>query len=362
MPSLTKSDIPSLRDVSDIVYILFMAFVVALQDTRLLRLRTVPVWIAGLVAILFVGTVVAIMVSGGASFGFMRLCAWTGFAAVPVYLFLSARIIRPPWRWLSLAGCLGIILMGIDAFLIEPHWLSIRHYSVPAPTLAQALRVVVLADIQTDAVGDYERDVLLKARDLKPDLLLFPGDFVQAYPKDQPVEFARFTALLNEIGFSPRLGSYAVDGDVEEPGWEIQFKDTGIHTLTKMTVTNLGEVELIGLPLWASRSNEIKLPPRTGYRIAFGHAPDFSLTDIDADLLLAGHTHGGQVRMPFFGPLVTLSAVPRDWADGDLIPLPDGRHLIVSKGIGMERGGAPPLRFNCRPEIVVVDLVPTTNP
>ena len=76
------------------------------------------------------------------------------------------------------------------------------------------------------------------------------------------------------------------------------------------------------------------------------------------DLLLAGHTHGGQVRLPVIGPPLTLSRIPRAWAAG-VTNLPIDRNLVVSRGIGMERGLAPRMRFLCRPELVVVTLEPT---
>ena len=82
-----------------------------------------------------------------------------------------------------------------------------------------------------------------------------------------------------------------------------------------------------------------------------------SCTSPDADLILAGHTHGGQVRLPLLGPLLTLSQVPRSWAAGRT-ELPGGGTLIVSRGVGMERHDAPRLRFLCRPELVVLDLIP----
>jgi uncharacterized protein len=88
-----------------------------------------------------------------------------------------------------------------------------------------------------------------------------------------------------------------------------------------------------------------------------GHCPQFAMGNVEADLLLAGHTHGGQVRLPWIGPLTTGCAVPRSWAAG-LTELPGGRKLIVSRGTGMERGCAPRIRFLCRPELVVIDLVP----
>ncbi|HBP17764.1 MAG TPA: hypothetical protein DEA08_08220 [Planctomycetes bacterium] len=117
-------------------------------------------------------------------------------------------------------------------------------------------------------------------------------------------------------------------------------------------------LELYGLSLGASRRGRQSPPPRQApYRIWLGHAPDVALTGPDADLILAGHTHGGQVQLPFFGPLLTLSRVPRGWAAGRT-ELPGGGTLIVSRGIGMERDDAPRLRFLCRPELVVLDLVP----
>ena len=88
-----------------------------------------------------------------------------------------------------------------------------------------------------------------------------------------------------------------------------------------------------------------------------GHVPNYSLGQIEADLMIAGHTHGGQVRIPLLGPVFTLSQIPRSWASGmtEIVP---GRYLIVSRGIGMERMNAPRMRFLCRPELVVLDLVP----
>jgi predicted MPP superfamily phosphohydrolase len=100
------------------------------------------------------------------------------------------------------------------------------------------------------------------------------------------------------------------------------------------------------------------VPSSEKFHIVLGHAPDFALGSVPADLLVAGHTHGGQVQLPFIGPLVTLSHVPRAWAAGGLTRLDDDRFLVVSRGIGMERDLAPRLRFLCQPQLVVIDLKP----
>ena len=80
--------------------------------------------------------------------------------------------------------------------------------------------------------------------------------------------------------------------------------------------------------------------------------------ELPIDLCLAGHTHGGQVWVPGYGPLVTDSAVPREWARGfRQIGLP---FLNVSAGAGSNRfGGLPPMRFNCPTELTLIELVPS---
>ena len=85
------------------------------------------------------------------------------------------------------------------------------------------------------------------------------------------------------------------------------------------------------------------------------HAPD------GVDLCLAGHTHGGQVRIPGYGPIVTLSGLPRHMARG----LNDwGKTRIhVSAGIGSEHiAGLPPIRIFCPPEMTLIVIVPEPEP
>jgi predicted MPP superfamily phosphohydrolase len=89
--------------------------------------------------------------------------------------------------------------------------------------------------------------------------------------------------------------------------------------------------------------------------LAGTHAPDFvDALPVKVDLVLAGHTHGGQVVIPFFGPPVTASRLPRKFA-GDLHDF-RGIPLHVSRGVGMERAFSPPVRFFCPPEICVLDV------
>jgi hypothetical protein len=137
---------------------------------------------------------------------------------------------------------------------------------------------------------------------------------------------------------------------------------------SQQVLTDAGVLSLHGLNLndsrrlkWTLRSVSpwLETSEVSDFRILFGHAPDFALevADLPIDLCLAGHTHGGQVRLPGYGPLVIDSQIPKEWARGfRQIGVP---YLNVSAGAGSNRrGGLPPLRFNCPTEMTVIDLVP----
>jgi predicted MPP superfamily phosphohydrolase len=87
------------------------------------------------------------------------------------------------------------------------------------------------------------------------------------------------------------------------------------------------------------------------------HPPDVT-TELDGmrvDLHLAGHTHGGQIALPFLGPPVILSRLPTKYARG--LFRYDDHWLDVCAGLGMEGNHAPRIRFLCPPEIVLLRLV-----
>ena len=154
-------------------------------------------------------------------------------------------------------------------------------------------------------------------------------------------------------------GVFAVKGNVERDDWAEMFTGLGITTVTAQRSFHLGDLQLTCLGLSESFNTKLKVAgaPSDRFHLVLGHVPNFALGKVEADLLVAGHTHGGQVRLPWIGPMITHSRVPHTWAAG-MTDLPGGGKLLVSRGIGMERGYAPPMRFLCRPELVVIDLEP----
>lgn len=278
------------------------------------------------------------------------------FKPPPARTSLSRRI---SWRRIVTGVILIPSILAIDAWWIEPHWLDVSHAEVRSAKLDRRIRLVVLADLQTDQFGAYERRVLRRTLQEKPDLILFAGDYLQMEHQDQ-LERMRITYrdYLREIGFCAPLGIIAVVGNMDDMGWEKMFDG-----LPLIPVRNTRRFRFPGLTITALSMNEsfnafTPVGSAPGFHVVLGHSPDFALSRrVSADLLIAGHTHGGQVRIPFWGAIEWLSLVPRAWAAG-WTKLPSGATLFVSRGIGMERGMAPRVRFWCRPELAVIDLIP----
>nr|MDJ0707821.1 metallophosphoesterase [Leptolyngbyaceae cyanobacterium MO_188.B28] len=221
------------------------------------------------------------------------------------------------------------------------------------------ISIAIIADIQTDSPGRFEENALRRVMNEKPDLILFPGDYIQQYELNSyQTAQNELNSIFKKVGLNAPLGVYTVQGNVDKDDiWKNLFVGLPVTPIEPSFSFDLGPVFLTGLSLYDSFDGSLSLEKHSKFHIVFGHAPDYSLGDIPADLLFAGHTHGGQVQLPWIGPLITLSSVPRSWAEG-LTKLDSERRLIVSRGVGMERGSAPRLRFLCPPEIVIVKVDP----
>ncbi len=316
---------------------------------------------AGMVVQIVATLVVASLLSN--TYMMIRLTSIGWFGHLPMVLLLGAIISRRRSKKMAIASAViatVILVVGIDAFLIEPAWLQETRYTVTSEKITDPIQIVILADIQMDEFTSYERDVFKRSMELQPDMILMAGDYLQ-------VGGSRFSRLrtevneyLREINFHAPLGVYAVQGNNDSQGWTEIFQGLPVQTAVETSRVDTGAVRVTSLSMRDSFRTDVKVPAADPFQIVLGHSPNFALGDVRGDLLVAGHTHGGQVRIPGFGPIVTLSAVPRAWAVG-MTQIDDHKTLIVSRGIGMERADAPRLRFFCRPELAIVDVVPARS-
>ncbi len=323
--------------------------------------RSVLAWCA---AVAGAGAAAAVLagICGYRPFTIFRLAAYGVFLHGTVVLAGSAVLLWPKRRLAAIgSAALALLLaaVAVDAFLIEPTWLEVSHLRIDSPKVTRAVRIVVLADLQTDQFGQYEREVFRRVLQEKPDLILLAGDYLQAERTRREELRRQINAFLHQIGFPDSAAAFAVGGNVDAGDWPQLFDGlpvTPIHSTHTFEVAGI-RLTCLTMPDSMNRSLRVEPPEGGRFHLVLGHCPDFAMGQIDADLLVAGHTHGGQVRLPWIGPPITLSGVPRSWAAGQT-DLPGGGKLLVSRGIGMERGTAPRLRFLCRPELLVIDLIP----
>ncbi len=295
------------------------------------------------------------------------LLAIGGFVGGPIFLALCIYYSRKKFK--LMAGVNAVVLVctlavAIDAFLIEPHMLEIKRHAIVSDKLDTPLHVAIVSDLQTDNLGDYERSVFQTVANEKPDLLLLPGDYIQTMNyQEWAVERDKFKQTFKDLNLTPKYGTFAVQGNVDDFAcWQQLFTDVPGHTFEQSETVSAGPVDITGLSFYDGRNSELKYPKKeknNKFHIVMAHYPDFSLGKVEGDLLVAGHCHGGQVQLPFYGPLMTASNIPKRWVNGDVVLLPSGSKLIVSRGVGMERQHAPRLRFCCRPQLIFVDLLPS---
>jgi predicted MPP superfamily phosphohydrolase len=294
-------------------------------------------------------------------FGRLQLLAWGVFLHFLVFCVISSILVWNQSRGIGfiLAGLSSLlIIVTVDAFLIEPKWLEVNHRTLFSEKLENPIRIAVVADIQTDHPGKYEAHVLELTAGEEPDLVLLVGDYLQISDnKIYQQEFRNFQEILKAAQLDPPLGIYAVRGNVDHHDWLDLFSFLEITTFDATQTLEIDSITLTGVSWRGSENPNLKISGSDQYHIVFGHSPNYSLGEIEADVLIAGHTHGGQFQLPGIGPLLTLSLVPRNWASGMTEISPD-KYLIVSRGIGLERGDAPRMRFFCRPELVILDLEP----
>jgi predicted MPP superfamily phosphohydrolase len=294
-----------------------------------------------------------------------------GLVYVAALVVLLGRYVARPRKPIGRFGKVVLTLagLGILCFLygrfVEPRWVEVTETRVPTARLPaghRGVRIVHLSDIHSDPSPLLEPRLPELVAAQRPDLIVFTGDAMNS-PAAAPV-FRDCLAALSKVA-----PTFVVKGNWD--AWffpEIdRFGATGATELDGTFAT----VDVDGMPLrvvGAGFSAGIQgfgpmlAPlPADGPAVLLFHMPYPDLVPERfrrrIDLMCAGHVHGGQVALPFYGALLTLSKWGKKYERG-LYRADEGFPLYVSRGVGMEGGGAPRVRFASRPEIAVIELVP----
>lgn len=273
---------------------------------------------------------------------------------------------RPQWwKAVSAAGLTVAVVLGAWSIAIEPDHLFVNPLRVHVPGAPPGLKVVVLADVHGGAphvTAAKLRKVVGVVNGLDPDVVVFLGDLVI-----HGVVGGRFMdpePAARELGaMTPRLGKVAVLGNhdwwLDGPRVRRALEAGGFRVLENdVTSVDRGGVRLwfAGLAdLWTRQPDiegTLAKIPAGEPLVLLTHNPDlFPNVPARVALTLAGHTHGGQVRIPLLGPPIVPSAFGQRYAAGMIEE--DGRRMFVTTGIGTS---ILPVRFRVPPEIAVITL------
>lgn len=255
-----------------------------------------------------------------------------------------------------------ISFVFIYARFIEPNIIITKNYNIDfiGNNKNNNLKIAVIADPH---IGVYKNKKFLKrvvdkTNAINPDLILMPGDFVYHIDKNEIDSiFSVFQYL--------QAPTYAITGnhDIGKPGIDISekiknaLKKYGVKIIDneiKNLEINKNQIELIGLSdLWGGQTdfNLLNKINDKKLSIVLTHNPDsvYQFPNNNADLVIAGHTHGGQIRIPF----IYKYAIPCDYDFDKGFYNIKGIKIFVSSGLGMV---GLPLRFLIPPEISILNL------
>ena len=308
----------------------------------------------------------------------MSLAFVIGVAVLLGLLFLLIREVRRPpgpmqWgrtpRWgkrLRVTLDALILLVGLLlfwAFLIEPNRLVVREQTIELenwPRELDGLRIAVLSDIHAGANFIDEkklRTIVDRTNERQPELIVILGD----YMTKARIAPESFGPILKD--FRAPLGTYSVLGNhdtwysvasvrrgLEQNGIKVLENEVVQINVRGTSLWLVGLADLWTRPQWV-KETVVKVPEGQPM-IALTHNPDiFPNLPQRVPLLLAGHTHGGQVRFPLIGTVVESSRYGDRYVRGHVVE--NNHHLFVTTGIGTS---ILPVRFGVTPEIVILTL------
>lgn len=241
-------------------------------------------------------------------------------------------------------------LLIIYAFWYEPNNLEVTRHVLSYGNTGKILKIAHITDLHTSGLGRLEANLIDHLSKEHPDVILISGDI--ATPNGT---MSGYLEVLRKI--KAPLGIYFVSGNWEY--WtpiEDQsslLKNSHIENIENRAIHLKDNIWILGFEDELEGQPDLSLMdqfPNDAIKIAMFHSPSFFKQVHDIDLSLSGHSHEGQVRLPFIGALW----VPDGTDKFDMGWFGKGNSkMYVSKGIGTS---ILPVRFLCRPELAMFNI------
>ncbi|WP_080846769.1 metallophosphoesterase [Cytobacillus gottheilii] len=272
----------------------------------------------------------------------------------------------------SFGTLFGVAAAGTGGYYyaheIEPKLLKTEHLTISSPNIPENftdLKIIQFSDTHLGfhcEIEDLEK-LVDKINRLEPDIVLFTGDLM-----DEPNMYSETQAIVPVLNkLNAAIGKFAIYGNHDHGGYGTDiYKDIieqSSFTLLKNShrKIQIGEQALYILGIDDAMLGKPNIQaalegiPNDAYTILLSHAPDLAepAAELGINLQLSGHSHGGQIQLPFLGALVKPPHATQYYEGfytvGSINPLT----LYVNRGIGTTR---LPFRFLCRPELTLFTL------
>jgi predicted MPP superfamily phosphohydrolase len=298
--------------------------------------------------------------------------------------FTSGLLRQAAWPNLLLTTVLNLTISAVSVYAtwIEPFRLQVTQAKLRSSKLNGhgPLRLLHITDLHVEHITARERKLLRLVKELDPDVILLTGDYLtlsSVHDTEAQAETCDLLAQLCDIT-RPRCPIYAITGsppvdhpDVVPAIFE-RLPITWLLNVVEELHLNGHTLRIAGLRCNHERnldaprlrrlldSSPTQANTCTPFTLLLYHSPDLmpEAVELGIDLYLCGHTHGGQIRLPLFGALVTSSDFWKRYEMGRYEE--SNTTLYVSRGLGMEGLGAPRARFLAPPEIVLWTLSPSS--
>ncbi len=281
--------------------------------------------------------------------------------------------------WIGAESGLGLVLaiqvIGTAALtwgtMVEPFRLEMTElylFTDRLPYGTPPIRILHITDLHLERITQREVDVVRLAKEAKPDVILITGDYVNlSYNRDVETHL-QVRRVLSQLhaphGVYATLGSPPVDlretvvptfEKLKIPLMRLAWKPLDMGDGRKLVIMGMDCTH--DIPTDSARLAQLmSAVPHDVPQILLYHSPELMPQAVahGIDLYVCGHTHGGQVRLPLIGPLLTSSQLGRKYVMG---LYHEGRtNLYVSRGIGLEGLSAPRVRFMAPPEMTLIVL------
>ena len=255
------------------------------------------------------------------------------------------------------------------AVMVERHIILVNNYRIPVPNLPSefnGFKIAHLTDLHCGFLVSLEalENVVQRTNHLHTDIIACTGDYVRERKSSRKVDqvWPVLAKLKAEKGVFSVLGNHDHWADTDRSLYWLEKTGQNLRGKVKSIERSGERIWLAGGgDLWEDHiefDDLLQDVPEKDCRIVLAHNPDSADSRFNTriDLMLSGHTHGGQVNLPFVGSPF-LSIKNKDYTSG-LARSKKDHPVFISKGIGW---GFYPARFNCFPEIAVLELICQTK-